>query len=933
MAEDYSNTLNLPKTDFPMRGNLPEREPLIAKRLEENKVYKKILEETSKTGKKFILHDGPPYANGDIHMGHSLNKIIKDIIVRYKTMQGYYSPYVPGWDTHGLPIEKKVQSEKKVFKDDVGAVTFREICKQYAMDAVANQSRQFKRLGGLGDYENNIYLTLDPEFEVSQLDIFWQMYKNGYIYRDLKPVYWCSDCETALAEAEIEYSDHETNSIYVRFKIDSSKTNGIFEGLVPCENNYVIIWTTTPWTLPGNQAITVNPDFNYAIIEVTESGKQVRYIMAEELVDKAIADMSISPDYMKVKVVKGTDLEGIECIKPLGFNGKSRILLGSPTDLEVTIDTGTGLVHTAPGHGHEDYLVCKRYGDIETVVPVDNKGFMTKEAGEFEGLKYSDANIKIIERLKETGDLMGIKTMLHQYPHCWRCKKPVIYRATTQWFASVKGFRDKVLEEIKNVKWNPEWGNERMTNMVKDRTDWCISRQRTWGVPIPIFYCKNCHKELINENTIERIKTLTSVNGSNMWFDLSAGQILKDMAVCPECGGKEFEKENDIMDVWFDSGSTFSSVLTQKKYGIEVEKADLYLEGNDQYRGWFQSSLLTSVATRGIAPYKEVLTHGMVVDGEGRKMSKSLGNGVDPLAIVNKYGADILRLWAVSSDYHTEVRLSEDILSQVSEVYKKLRNTIRFLLGNLSDFNIQTDIVPYSERDELDRYILYRVNKLIEYTVEAYESYDFHLIYSELHRFITTELSSKYLDVMKDRLYTFRQDHPLRRSAQSTMNDILRVLVRIIAPILPFTAEEVWSFMSHTEIKESQTVMLSGFPTERPEYTDNSLIEKWDRIFKIRDELAKYLEQARANKLIGQNLDACVTFATSGEELEFVKANSDNIALVCIVSQLEIVESDERKIEVEKAYGAKCARCWTYSDSVGRDFVHKDLCKKCLDNM
>lgn len=923
--QDYTATLNLPQTAFPMRGNLPEREPLFLQKMEEQKIYKKVLEKNKKSGKTFILHDGPPYANGDIHMGHSLNKIIKDIIVRYKTMNGYYAPYVPGWDTHGLPIEKKVQNEKKVFVSDVGVFKFREICKNYAQTQIDRQAAQFKRLGGLGDYDKNRYVTLDPTFEASQIGVFWNMYKKGYIYRDLKPVYWCNDCETALAEAEIEYSDHDTTSIYVKFRV--SEDGGVLSKYGELKDTYLVIWTTTPWTLPGNQAITVNSKFTYAIVK----SENENYVIAKELVEKVMEEAAISK-YDIIGEVLGSELENIKCFKPLDSMQTSRVILGSPLDLDVSLDAGTGLVHTAPGHGNEDNLACKRYKDIEVIVPVDSKGIMTKEAGIFEGLKYSDANNKIIEHLEKTGYLFAKKKISHQYPHCWRCKNPVIYRATTQWFASIDGFREDVLNEIKNVKWIPSWGQERMTNMVKDRSDWCISRQRVWGVPIPIFYCKTCGKELINEEIIERIKTLVSVNGSSMWYDLTSQQILKDFGKC-ECGCTEFIKEKDIMDVWFDSGSTHNAVLENPKYGINQDIADMYMEGNDQYRGWFQSSLLTSVATKKKAPYRQVLTHGMVVDGEGRKMSKSLGNGVEPLGVINKYGADILRLWAVSADYQTDVRISDDILSQVSEVYKKIRNTMRFLLGNLSDFNLNENIVEYSERDELDKYMMYKLNKLIEYVNSAYDSYDFHLIYSELHRFCTVELSSKYLDVMKDRLYTYNKNHKLRRSCQSTMNDILRVLVRLIAPILSFTAEEVWSFMSHQTKDDYLTVLTAGFPSEKADYNDETLIQKWNKIFELKDRAAKFLEEARANKLVGSSLDALVIIHSTGDELEFIKENIDNIKLVMIVSGIEIFDDDTNKIEVQKAYGDKCARCWTYSSDVGKDRVNKDLCKKCIDNM
>ena len=925
---DYGKTLNLPSTAFPMRGNLPEREPYFLKRFDDDKIYKKVLEKNKETGKSFILHDGPPYANGDIHMGHSLNKVIKDIIVRYKSMNGFYSPYVPGWDTHGLPIEKKVQQEKKVFSSQVGAYKFRKICEDFAKKAIDKQASQFKRLGGFGDYQDNRYYTFDEEFEASQIEVFWTMYKKGYIYRDLKPVYWCSDCNTALAEAEIEYQDHSATSIYVKFKVKEDKGNLSKFGDI--SNMNIVIWTTTPWTLPGNQAVTLNPDFDYAVV-LNKSNNEI-YIFAKELVEKVTSIGNIT-EYEILGSIKGSDLEGVTLEKPLDSSLTSRVILGSDNDLYVSIDSGTGAVHTAPGHGHEDYLACKRYKDIEIIVPVDDKGIMNELAGKFEGLSYDKANTAIIEELKNTGKLFAKAELSHQYPHCWRCKNPVIYRATTQWFASVEGFREKVLEEIKNVKWFPAWGQERMTNMIKDRADWCISRQRVWGVPIPIFYCEDCSKELINEETIKRIKTLVSVNSTNMWFDLTTEQILKDLAVCPECGGTHFKKETDIMDVWFDSGSTHKAVLENPKYGINTETADMYLEGNDQYRGWFQSSLLTSVATKGKAPYKEILTHGMVVDAAGRKMSKSLGNGIDPLKVVSQYGADILRLWCISADYKADVRISDDILKQVSEVYKKLRNTVRFLLGNTSDFTKIHDYVKFEDRQEIDKYMMHKLNELINLITASYEEYDFHSVYSDLHKFCTVELSSKYLDVMKDILYTFNVNHPLRRSCQSTMYDILNVFVKLMAPILCFTAEEIWSFMNHEKSSESISVMLSDFPTVCNEYEEEvELISKWDKIYNLKDKFAKNLEEARASKVIGNSLDALITVTANGAELEFLKTNLKEVKLVTIVSEIELVEGEDNII-VEKAYGDKCARCWTYSSTVGRNTQHEDLCEKCIKNM
>ncbi len=920
--KDYSKTLNLPKTDFEMRGNLPKKEPAILQKMIDEKFYYLALEKNKNTGKTFVLHDGPPYANGDIHTGHALDKILKDIIIRYKTMNGYYSPYVPGWDTHGLPIEKKVQQELKVTKDDVGVAKFREICKEFALNAVKKTATQFERLGGLGDYrdETKRYLTLNKDFEATQIGVFGDMYKKGYIYRDLKPVYWCSDCETALAEAEIEYKDDTSTSIYVKFRVKEDK--GLFAKYGDLKDTYIVIWTTTPWTLPGNQAITLNPEFTYALVEANNE----RFVMAKDLVEQVMP----LGGYEKWNIVaefKGEELENIICLNPVIENKTSRVILGSDKDLYVSLDAGTGCVHTAPGHGHEDYLCCKRYKDIDIIVPVDKHGHMTEEAGRFAGMYYAKANKEVIKYLEETKDLFAKKELTHSYPHCWRCKKPVIYRATTQWFASIDGFREKALSEIKNVKWYPEWGLDRMTNMIKDRTDWCISRQRSWGVPIPIFYCAECGKEYINEDTIKKVQELFMREGSNAWFEKTPEEILGEIPTC-SCGCKKLEKEKDIMDVWFDSGSSHASVINER-YGLPEGKADVYMEGNDQYRGWFQSSLLTSVATKGEAPYKEVVTHGMVVDGEGKKMSKSLGNGIAPLDIVDEYGADILRMWATSSDYHGEIRLSKDILKQISEVYKKIRNTVRFLIGNTSDFDPKNDYVEYKQRDELDRFMMYKLNKLVEYTSNAYENFDYHSVYSEIHRFCTVELSSKYLDVIKDRLYTFNVAHPLRRSSQSTMYDILFTFARIISPILVFTSEEIYSYMNLREDKKN-SILLEDFPNVNSEYMDDTLVQKWEKIFDIKEMLAKPIENARAEKLIGSALDAEVVIFANEKDYDFIKENAKNIELVAIVSELEVEKTDkETSVKVQKSSGVKCPRCWTYAHEYSDD----GICMKCYKNM
>ena len=920
--KDYSKTLNLPKTEFEMRGNLPKKEPDILKSMIDNKIYYLALEKNKDTGKTFVLHDGPPYANGDIHTGHALDKILKDIIIRYKTMNGYYSPYIPGWDTHGLPIEKKVQQELKVEKADVGVAKFREICEDFALNAVRKTATQFERLGGLGDYrdETKRYLTLHKNFEATQIGVFGDMYKKGYIYRDLKPVYWCSDCETALAEAEIEYKDETSTSIYVKFKVKEDK--GLFSKYGDLNNTYIVIWTTTPWTLPGNQAITLNPDYIYALIEANNE----RYIMAKDLAAQVMKLKNIE-EYNILAEFKGEELENIICLNPVIENKTSRVILGSDKDLYVSLDAGTGCVHTAPGHGHEDYLCCKRYKDIEIIVPVDKHGHMTEEAGRFSGMFYKKANKEIIKFLEDTGDLFAACELTHSYPHCWRCKKPVIYRATTQWFASIDGFRDKALSEINNVKWYPSWGAERMTNMIKDRSDWCISRQRSWGVPIPIFYCEECGKEYINEDTIKKVQELFANYGSNAWFEKTPEEILGGIPTC-SCGCKKLVKETDIMDVWFDSGSSHAAVLNEK-YGLPEGKADVYMEGNDQYRGWFQSSLLTAVATKGEAPYKEVVTHGMVVDGEGKKMSKSLGNGIAPLDIVDEYGADILRMWVTSSDYHSEIRLSKDILKQVSENYKKIRNTVRFLIGNTNDFDPNKDYLEYENRDELDRYMMYKLNKFIEYVNESYSNYDYHLVYSEIHRFCTVELSAKYLDVIKDRLYTFNVSHPLRRSSQSTMYDILYTLTRVISPILAFTSEEIYSYMN-IKGEKKVSILLEDFPNVDNKYMDDKLIEKWNRIFEIKELLAKPIENARADKKIGSALDAQVTIYAKEKDYEFIKENLKEIELVAIISELNVEEtSEEFNVEVEKSTGVKCPRCWTYS----HEFSDDGICMKCYKNM
>jgi len=805
----------------------------------------------------------------------------------------------------------------------VGVPEFRRKCREYALQQIELQEKGFKRLGVLGDYDNK-YVTMDSEFEVEQIKVFADMYKKGYIYRDLKPVYWCEDCRTALAEAEIEYQDDTATSIFVKFKVVEDK--GVFNGVIDTSKLYFVIWTTTPWTMPANQAVTVNPEFEYSVVNVGEE----YYVLATELVESVMNEAGITEYTVLDKIFKGNELENILLSHPM-LDKTSRVILGSDTDLLVTLDAGTGLVHTAPGHGHEDYLVCKRYGDIEVVCPVDEKGYMTKDAGEVAGLKYSEANTKVIELLEAKGALLAKKSLVHPYPHCWRCHKPVIYRATTQWFASVKQFREKALDAVKTVKWYPAWGEDRMYNMLKDRGDWCISRQRVWGVPIPIFYCKDCGKEYINDDTIERLNKVFKESGTNAWYELSPEELLGTSDYKCECGCSELVKEKDIMDVWFDSGSSHFAVLNTEKYGLSWP-ADLYLEGNDQYRGWFQSSLLTSVAVNGIAPYRQNVTHGFLIDEDKRKMSKSLGNGVDPLEVCNEFGADILRLWTVSSDYHSDVKVSKDIIKGIAEVYKKIRNTARFMLGNLYDFNPEAEYVEYNSRDELDKFIMYKTNELVKECIASYDEYEFHTVFNAIHKFCTADLSSKYLDVVKDRLYTLNAKNVLRKSIQSTMYDILKTMTRLIAPILSFTAEEIWSYMIKSSVDNTESIFLSEMPKANEMYENIELASKWEKIYALRDEALSAIEKARAEKIVGHPLDAKVTFILpEAEANEFLKLTTI-LEMILIVSKVEVV-AGEKEILVTKADGAKCERCWKYNEHVGEIADHPTICPSCLNSL
>ncbi|SFR14408.1 isoleucine--tRNA ligase [Desulfoscipio geothermicus] len=920
---EYGKTLNLPKTDFPMRGNLPQREPEIMQFWDDIDIYRKVQQKNS--GKpKFILHDGPPYANGHIHLGHTLNKVLKDIVVKFHSMAGYDAPYVPGWDTHGLPIEQQAIKNLGINRHAVDAVEFRQKCKDYAMKFVDIQKEEFKRLGVRGDWEHP-YLTLMPHFEARQIGVFGEMAKRGYIYKGLKPVYWCAACETALAEAEVEYADKKSPSIYVKFPVRDGK------GVLPEDNTYVVIWTTTPWTLIANLAITLHPEFDYILVE--SEGQKL--LIAKELQEAFLRETGLSEGRV-LGEYKGSELEGITCSHPF-IDRESVLILGD----HVTLEAGTGCVHTAPGHGHEDYLVGLKY-NLPILSPVDGRGRFTDEAGKFAGQVYHEANAGILDTLRETGVLIKADKISHQYPHCWRCKNPVFFRATEQWFASIEGFRQAALEEIDKVRWIPAWGRDRIHNMVANRGDWCVSRQRTWGVPIPIFYCGACGKEIINDLTISHLQKLFREHGSDVWFAREAADLVPEGLTCPACGAGEFTKETDIMDVWFDSGSSHLAVLDEPEKWPELHwPADLYLEGSDQHRGWFNSSLSTSVAVTGQAPYRAVLTHGFVVDENGRKMSKSLGNVVDPLKVIKQMGADILRLWVSSADYRGDLAVSQGILKQLTEAYRKIRNTCRFMMGNLYDFAPEKDAVSYEKMPELDRYAMLKLHRLIERVLAAYRNYEYHVVYHAIHHFCTVDMSAQYLDIIKDRLYCEKADSAIRRSAQTVMYEALHALVRLLAPILAFTTEEMWRYVPKTE-GAPESVQLTDMPEPDDRYLDVALEEKWGRLMKIRGVVTRALEKARQEKVIGNSLEARVHLYVDEKVAGFVRPFENDLAVLFIVSgatlhplpektenTLSVEEVPGLAVGVSRAAGVKCARCWMYHEDVGRDTDHPETCPRC----
>ncbi|MBQ0139789.1 MAG: isoleucine--tRNA ligase [Kurthia sp.] len=911
---EYKNTLLMPKTDFPMRGNLPNAEPKMQEKWNEMDINKLVLERT-KDNTPFILHDGPPYANGDLHMGHALNKVLKDMINRHRSMTGYFAPYVPGWDTHGLPIEhaltKKGHDRKKMSVAD-----FRDLCMKYAYEQVNNQREQFRRIGVRGDWEN-AYVTLKPEFEARQIGVFGKMAEKGYIYKGLKPVYWSPSSESALAEAEIEYADIKSPSIYVAFAVVDGK------GVVTEDENF-IIWTTTPWTMPANLGISVNPTFTYVVVKVEDK----KFIVAKGLL-ATVAEKLGWENPVIDREIKGEELENVTAKHPL-FDRTSLVMLGD----HVTLEAGTGCVHTAPGHGEDDYQVGKRYG-LEILSVVDNKGMMTEAAGEFAGMFYDKANKPICEKLEEVGALLSLTFFEHSYPHDWRTKKPVIFRATPQWFASIESFREELLQAIRDTGFTPIWGETRLFNMIRDRGDWCISRQRAWGVPIPVFYAEN-GESILTPETIAHVQDLFREHGSNIWFQKEAKELLPEGFTHPGSPNGEFKKESDIMDVWFDSGSTHQAVLDERE---ELRyPADLYLEGSDQYRGWFNSSLITSVAINGHAPYKGILSHGFVLDGEGRKMSKSIGNIIAPSKVMNQYGADILRLWVASVDYTADVRISMDMLKQVSEVYRKIRNTLKFLHGNLHDFNRETDYVAYEDLREVDQYMYMQLQKLIKTSREAYDAYEFATVYKAMNNFISSELSSFYLDIAKDVVYIEGKDNHARRAMQSVICDTLDALLKLLTPIIPHTTDEMWGYLN----EEAASVQLTDMPDADSKDNFSALAEKWSRIMESRTVILKALEEARAAKTIGKSLEAHLTIYCDEATTGLFQDENINFAQLNIVSKFEIggtfeqapanaVVQDGVAVVVEKADGEKCERCWTISETVGSSEAHPTLCAHCAE--
>ena len=923
---DYKKTLNLPRTDFPMKASLPQREPEILRRWNNMDLYGRLRQQ-SRGRPRFVLHDGPPYANGHIHLGHALNKILKDIIVKSRQMMGFDSPYIPGWDCHGLPIEHQVDKQLKAEGLHLSQVQVRTLCREYAEKFIDIQREEFQRLGVLGDWQRP-YLTMTPHYVATIISEFGKFFLSGAIYRSKKPIHWCATCHTALAEAEVEYEDHHTPSIYVKFPL-LHPPPGLPE-LGTGNPAFLVIWTTTPWTLPANLAIAVHPDLEYAVLEVNGE----RLVVAAELADGLLSLWGLEgKESLKIA---GRILEGTVCRHPW-IDRNSPVILAD----YVTVTAGTGLVHIAPGHGQEDYDSGRKY-NLSPYSPVDDDGRFTSEVPEFQGLEVWKANPEIIAHLRQRGALLLAEEATHSYPHCWRCKKPIIFRATEQWFISMErnSLREKALEAIDRVTWIPRWGRERIYQMIEQRPDWCISRQRAWGVPIVAFHCLGCGEVLLNQEILETILARVRQEGADFWFVSPATALLHPGTRCPGCGGEAFTKETDILDVWFDSGVSFAAVL-EPNPALNLP-ADLYLEGSDQHRGWFHSSLLTAVGTRGDAPYRGVLTHGFVVDGDGRKMSKSLGNVIAPQEVMAGYGAEILRLWVTAEDYRDDVRLSDNILKQLGDAYRRFRNTARFMLGNLYDFDPDKDQVPLKDRDELDRLALSWLAQLIERVKRAYRDYEFHLVFHRLHQFCAVEMSSIYLDILKDRLYISQAGSQARRSAQSTLYELLFDLTRLMAPILSFTAEEIWTHLPGSGREES--VHMASLPEPLPGLPDEDLLAKYEFLLNVRDEINRGLEEARRAKVLSTSQEARVLLGTGNQELfSRLSQSAADLKILNQVAELSVTnqqaslshalpaqEIPDLYVQVNKATGEKCVRCWFTLASVGQDSQHPQICHRCL---
>ncbi|MCP4681341.1 MAG: isoleucine--tRNA ligase [Desulfobacterales bacterium] len=923
---DYKRTLNLPKTAFPMKANLVKKEPEMLEKWENMGLYH-LIRDLSKGRKRYMLHDGPPYANGNIHMGTAFNKILKDIIIKSKQMAGFDAPYVPGWDCHGLPIEHKVDMELGPEKADMSQVEIRRHCRNYAEKFIGIQRDEFIRLGVLGEWDKP-YLTMNYPYEATIVREFGKFATNGSLIKSKKPNYWCTSCQTALAEAEVEYGDHTSPSIFVKFPMISDMTKTY--PALKVENVSVVIWTTTPWTIPANLAIALHPDLEYVAAET--QGNEV-LILAKGLLDTCMDNFGIK-SYEILVEFKAAELENLEAKHPL-YDRPSVIVLAP----YVTLEAGSGCVHTAPGHGREDYETGLQY-KLDVYSPVDDAGCFTPDVGFFAGLQVFEANSIVNAKLAEMGALLKEEDITHEYPHCWRCKKPVIFRSTEQWFISMEknDLRQKALNSIDNVSWIPSWGRDRIYNMIENRPDWCISRQRAWGVPITLFFCKDCGALVVSQEIIDHVCGMVEKAGADVWFLEPEEKLLPPNIKCPECGADKFKKETDILDVWFDSGVSYAAVMEGREY--LDSPSDLYLEGSDQHRGWFHSSLLCSVGTRGEAPYGNVLTHGFVVDGKGKAMHKSAGNVIAPEKLIKQYGAEIVRMWVAGEDYRDNIRLSQEILQRLTEAYRRIRNTCRYLMGNLSDFDPEIDQVPYDDMEEIDRWALHQLQELSERIQGAYEDFNFHLVYHSLHNFCVLDLSAFYLDIIKDRLYTSPEKSAARRSAQTTMNEILEVLVRLMAPILSFTADEIWQHMNKDR---PASVHADLFIPVNGSFKDSELVERWENIIMVRKEATKALELARKEKKIGHPLDACVTLGLSPELMEKLRPYEEHFRSILIVSSVDLVKIDQvedglqselipgLKVGVAPSPDLKCERCWIHDPTVGSDNNHPTICKRCLN--